>query len=157
MGDELVWIIGRGVSAELHFFTGLSFSGARTSVKVFHDCRKQGDPVDAERVKSFGIITQHGTRVVLTTTAAETWEAMPWRAVVVQAGTTFTSKAGHPAVQIPDLDSVDAFDANRTNTEVFVGYPHAESLALGTGWTFGRTNPAFPIKGHLRTIRLDRI
>lgn len=157
MGAELVWIIGKGVTAELHFFTGISFGGIRSSVRVFHDCRKQGDIVEADRIKCFGIIAQHGTRAVITTSVADNWEAMPWRAVVVQAGTCFTSKAGHPAVQVPDIDVLDKWDANRTNVELFTSFPAVERLADGTGWTYGRANPAYPLKGHVRAIRLDRV
>lgn len=152
------WDIGLGVRAELHFFTGLNFSGQRSSCLIFHDGRRQGDDVDGMRVKSCGIIAPYGTRLTLVTAASpETWQELPWRAIVVLDGTSFTSRSGKPAVQVPDLDTMDAPDANRTDLETHVGFPLVERLEQGAGWTFGRTLPNLPLKCNLRAIRLDRV
>jgi hypothetical protein len=156
--SNVIWDIHPGVRAELHFFTGLSFSGQRSSCLIFHDQRRQGDDVDGSRVKSCGIIAHHGTRMTLLTSASATgWEDMAWRSIVVLPGTSFTSRSGKPAVQIPDLDSMDAFDANRTDLECQLGYPQVQKLAEGTGWTYGRSMPTLPLKCNIRVIRLDKV
>lgn len=150
------WDIGLGVRAELHFFTGLNFSGQRSTALIFHDGRRQGDEVDGSRVKSCGIIAPFGTRLTLVTAAGEdTWEDMPWRAIVVLDGSTFPSQNGRPAVQVPDIDRMDPPTARRTDLELQVGFPLVQRLAEGTGWTYGRTLPNLPLKCNLRAIRLD--
>lgn len=150
--------IALGARAELHFFTGLNFAGVRSTALVFHDGRRQGDEVDGARIKSFGIIAQHGTRVTLiTANADEGWEELPWRSVVVLPETSFTSQKGHPAVQIPDADAMDKWDATRTAPEGFVGFPEVARLRDGTGWTYGRSRPGMLIKGNVRVIRVDRV
>ena len=96
--------------------------------------------IDGSRIKSYGIIAQPGTRITLATAASdEGWEDLPWRSVVVLDGTCFTSQKGNPAVQIPDCDAMDKWDATRTMAEGSVGYPEAPRLKDGTGWTYGRS------------------
>jgi hypothetical protein len=155
---DVRWDIALGARAELHFFTGLNFSGMRSTALVFHDGRRQGDEVDGSRIKSYGIIAQHGTRITLATAGAEEgWEDLPWRSVVVLPGTCFTSQKGSPAVQIPDCDGMDKWDATRTIAEGFVGYPEVARLKDGTGWTYGHSRPGMQIKSNVRVIRLDRV
>ncbi len=155
---DVRWDIALGARAELHFFTGVNFSGMRSTALIFHDGRRQGDEVDGSRIKSYGIIAQHGTRITLATAAAyEGWEDMPWRSVVVLAGSCFTSQKGNPAVQVPDADVMDKWDATRTLPEGFVGFPEVARLGEGVGWTYGRSHPNLPLKGNVRVIRIDRV
>ena len=150
------WVIDERAKGEVLFFTGLNFSGQRSVVRFFPGGRRQGDEVDGSRVKSFGIIAPYGMRVVLATASGdEDWEQLTWRAVTVLQPTTFTSQAGKPAVQIPDLDVMDNFDARRTDSEVQGGYPHVSRLADGKGWTFGFRGTS-DLKCNIRTIRVDQ-
>lgn len=154
---DVRWDIAKGVRAEYHFFTGLSFSGVRTTGLIFHDARRQGDEVDGARIKSGGIIAPYGVRMTIIASATDSWEEMPWRSVVVMEATSFKSQAGKPAVQIPDLDMLDKWDTNRADLERQMGYPQVERLADGTGWTYGRSVPNLPLKCNVRVIKLDLV
>jgi len=152
---RLRWVIDERALGEVLFFTGLNFSGQRAIVRFFPGGRRQGDDVDGARVKSFGIIAQPGLRVTLATASSdEDWEDLTWRAVTIVEGSTFTSQSGKPAVQIPDLDVMDAPDARRTDLEFQVGYPQVKRLVDGRGWTYGHRGTS-DLKGNLRTIRVD--
>lgn len=151
------WVIGDKVRGEVLFFTGLNFSGQRSVVRLLPGGRWQGDEVDGMRVKSFGIIAPHGMRVTLATAASDLdWEALTWRSVTVLEEHCFTSQQGKPAVQVPDLDFMDAFDARRTDDGYRMGYPQVTSLADGEGWTFGHRSGS-DLKCNVRTIRVDNI
>lgn len=142
--------------AELHFFSGLSFSGNRETVRVFVGGRRQGSAVDGAAMKSMGVIAPIGTRVVLVTSEAdEGWEQHPWRAVVLVAGSTFKSRDGRDGVQVPDLDWMDAPGARRSDPDFQAGFPQVEALAKGVGWTYGRSDG--PLKGRIRAIRMDLV
>jgi len=151
------WVIGDKVRGEVLFFTGLNFSGQRTIIRLLPGNRWQGDPIDGKRIKSFGIIAPYGMRVTLATARSDLdWEALTWRSVTVLEDHTFTSQQGKPAVQIPDLDVMDAFDARRTDDSRRVGYPQVESLAEGEGWTYGYRGGS-DLKCNVGTIRVDNI
>ena len=151
------WVIGDKVRGEVLFFTGLNFSGQRTIIRLLPGNRWQGDPIDGKRIKSFGIIAPYGMRVTLSSAASDLdWEMLPWRAVTVLEEHTFTSQQGKPAVQIPDLDNMDAPDARRTDESYRVGYPQVATLADGEGWTFGNRGST-DLKCNVRTIRVDNI
>jgi hypothetical protein len=146
------------VRAEIHFFTGLSFSGNRDVVRIFVGGRKQGPEIDGSRVKSVGVSGPVGTRLVLCASDAdEGWEQHPWRAVVLVTGSTFRFSAGGPAVQVPDLDRYDRFDAPRTDPDAMEGLTHANDLSEASGWTYGRLSFKEPLKGNVRQVRLDLV
>jgi hypothetical protein len=146
------------VRCELHFFTGLGFSGVRETVRVFVGGRKQGKDPDGSRVKSMGIVAPIGTRLVICASDAdEGWENQPWRAVVLRKGNVFRSKSGGDAVQIPDLDQVDRWDAVRPDPDSMMGLQMANALSEGSDWTFGRQDFSRPLKCNVRQIRLDLI
>lgn len=151
------WLIGDKCRGEVLFFTGLNFSGQRMVVRLLPGGRWQGDEVDGTRVKSFGIIGPYGLRVTLSSAASPLgWEKLTWRSVTLLEEHTFTSQAGKPAVQVPDLDVVDAFDARRTDESFRQGYPLVDRLADGDGWTFGGRG-AGDLKCNVRTIRIDNL
>jgi hypothetical protein len=139
------WDIEEGVLAEVRLFTGLNFSGERLHVPIMRG-RIQGGPyeIDGARIKSMGVIAPYGTRVVLVSAASPAgWQA-------------FESLSGRPAIQVPDIDVMDAPDAVRTDPDFRSSYPHADDLGLGSGWTYGRTT-VLPLKGSLRAIKVQRI
>lgn len=146
------------VRCEIHFFTGMNFSGNRDVVRIFVGGRVQGPAIDGDRVKSVGVVGPLGTRLVLCSSDAdEGWEERPWRAIVLAKGTTFRFSSGQPAVQVPDLDQVDRHDAQRTDPESMTALPLAQGLADGQGWTYGRLSFKDPLKGHVRRVRLDLV
>ncbi len=152
------WDIEEGVLAEVRLFTGLNFSGERLHVPIMRG-RIQGGPyeIDGARIKSMGVIAPYGTRVVLVSAASPAgWQALAWRAIDVVEGHTFESLSGRPAIQVPDIDVMDAPDAVRTDPDFRSSYPHADDLGLGSGWTYGRTT-VLPLKGSLRAIKVQRI
>lgn len=151
------WVIEDGALGEVLFFTGLNFSGQRSKVRFFPGGRRQGDEVDGERIKSFGIIAGYGLRVTLVTARGEVgWEDHTWRAVTLIEGSTFESQAGKPAIQVPDLDVMDAFDARRTDLDNRKGYPCVARPEDGEGWTFGNRGTS-DLKCNIRTIRVENI
>jgi hypothetical protein len=146
------------VRAELHFFTGVNFSGNRDVVRIFVGGRRQGPEIDGDRVKSVGMSGPIGTRLVLCRSDAEEgWESEPWRAIVLVQGSTFRFGPGVPAVQVPDLDQVDRFDAKRTDPDAMEALPIAASLSEGVGWTYGRLSFRDLLKGHVRRVRVDLV
>jgi hypothetical protein len=155
---DVRWRIDEGVRAELAFFTGLAFAGNRDSVRVFVGGRRQGPEIDGSRVKSCGIIAPLGTRLVLSASDLdEGWEEQPWRAVVLAAGSTFKMKDGRDAVQLPDLDLMDEPGSKRSDPDFMSGFPQVATLKEGTGWTYGRADFHHPLKGNVRTVRLDLV
>ena len=155
---DLRWVISDAVRAELSFFTGLAFSGNRDNVRIFVGGRKQGAKIDGSRVKSCGIIAPHGTRLVLCSSELdEGWEEHPWRAVLLQAGSTFKMKDGRDAVQLPDLDLMDEPNSKRSDPDFTSGFPQAATLKDGVGWTFGNSSFHHPLKCNLKVVRLDVI
>lgn len=144
--------------AEIHFFTGVNFSGNRDVVRIFVGGRVQGPAIDGSRVKSVGMSGPLGTRLVLCRSELdEGWEEYPWRAIVLASGTTFRMSHGNPAVQVPDLDKVDRWDAQRTDPDGIEGLPSASRLSEGRGWTFGRLSFKDVLKGNVHRVRLDTV
>lgn len=151
------WVIEDGAIGEALFFTGINFSGQRARVRFFPGGRMQGDEIDGTRVKSFGIIASYGLRVTLCTARGDVgWEDHTWRAVTLVEGSTFESMSGKPAIQVPDLDVMDAFDARRTDLELRRGYPEVDLPEQGEGWTFGYRG-GLDLKCNVKTIRVENI
>jgi hypothetical protein len=156
-GFVVRWVIQDGALGEALFFTGLNFSGQRLRVRFFPGGRMQGDDIDGTDIKSFGIIGNYGMRVTLCTARSDIdWEEATWRSVTLLEGTTFESQSGKPAVQVPDLDVIDPFEARRTDLDNRKGYPFAKDQASGEGWTFGNATTS-ELKCNVRTIRVDNI
>ncbi|MCA9495203.1 MAG: hypothetical protein KC621_34985 [Myxococcales bacterium] len=153
------WSIDPKVRAEVHFFTGLSFSGVRSVVHVFAGGRRQGPELEGDRVKSCALVGPMGTRMVLQASPSETdWELAPWRAVILRQGTTIKAPvSGLPAVQIPDLDHLDRFDAKRPDPDAEEGFLLAGSVDSGEGWTYVGRNLSAELKCNVLGIRLDLV
>jgi hypothetical protein len=151
------WVIEDGAIGEALFFTGLNFSGQRARVRFFPGGRMQGDEIDGARIKSFGIIASYGLRLTLCTARSDVgWEDHTWRSVTLLEGSTFESMSGKPAVQVPDLDVMDPFDARRTDLDLRRGYPDVASPELGEGWTFGHFS-GMELKCNVKVIRVENV
>lgn len=151
------WSIDDKVRGEVHFFTGLSFSGVRSVVQIFAGGRRQGPEIEGDRVKSCALVGPIGTRMVLQTSATETdWELAPWRAVILRQGTTMRAPNSTLfAVQIPDLDRLDRFNAKRVDPDTEEGFELAAGLDSGKSWTFVGRNLGEGLKCRIRGVRLD--
>jgi len=151
------WHIEGRIRATIHSFTGLNFSGQRSTTEIWPSGGRQGDEIDGSRLKCIGLIAPVGTRLTLITSSSETgWERLPWRAIVLCEGSHFDSKQGRPAVQVPNIDVLDDYTSLRSDTDLEFSYPHADDLESGSGWTYGRTGTIL-LKCNIRQIRVDRV
>lgn len=151
------WHIEPQTVCELWSFTGINFGGTKRITRIHAYGGLQGEDFPGDEVKSLGIIAQPGIRVILVTARTDNdWEALPWRCFEVREGCTTAIKDGRSALQIPDLDQYDNWDANRTDPELETSFPMAATLAEGSGWTYGR--PARRgLKCNIQGIRIERI
>ena len=154
------WEYEDKIHCELWFFSGINFGGEKRVVRIHPYGGLQGDEVEPSQIKSVGVIGQPGIRVTFMTSATGTdWENVPWRCVQMLDGHTTQIKDGRPAVQIPDLDLYNPFDAPRIDPEFEEGFPEVASFAEGAeagGWTFGRAGRS-SLKTNIRSVRIERI
>lgn len=151
------WHIEERVVCELWSFTGINFGGTRRVTRVHAYGGRQGEDLPGDEVKSLGIIAEPGIRVILLTARTDSnWEALPWRAFQVLEGKVGQIKDGRSALQIPDLDRYDHWDANRSDPDLEAMYPHVDTLADGKGWTFGRVGKT-PLKCNIQAIRIEHL
>jgi hypothetical protein len=151
------WDIEDKVACELWFFTGLSFGGTRSVVRVAAYGGLQKHTARGDEVRSMGIICEPGIRVILMTARSPlAWEDSPWRAFQMLEGEHHTLQDGRSALQVPDLDRYDPYTANRTDPDLEADFPQVETLAAGTGWTFGRSGRR-GIKNRIQAVRIERI
>ena len=96
--------------------------------------------------------------MVFISSSGEQWEQEPWRAVEFSKANSIQSSVAKRlrAIRIPDLDYLDHFDAKTTNPSGSTGYPHAEDLDSGDGWTYGRQRDG-GLKGNVQIIRLEKM
>lgn len=152
------WDIAEKTRAEIVGFSGINFSGERMEVSIWpHGGLQQGGDIDGTRLKSIGIIAPVGTRLVLITANGDNYETLPWRALQIIEGHTFQAMDGRRVgVQVPDLDRMDPPDVRRIkDPDTVVGYPFAESLEAGRGWTFGRSG-GIDLKCNIKRIIVER-
>ena len=149
------WDIAENIRCDLAAFTGINISGERSMVTVYPSGVK-GD-IDPSRFQSVVISAPVGIRVIFkSSVSADDWENFPWRAVEIRASNSFTNKGGNPTVRIPDLDTLEDFDARRTDPDFTGTYPVVEKLAAGRTWTYGRVG-RIGLKNHVRAIRIERV
>lgn len=144
------WDIAENMRVDIVAYEKHNHSGQQHFVQIFPSGR-QGDLPD--HIGSVLIAGPLGTRVIFQTTLLDDWQAAPWRCVQLVAGHAFKAKNGFPCVRVPDLDFLDAFNAQRTDPDFEQSFPIVKSLAEGTGWTFGRPGA---IKDHVVRIRIER-
>lgn len=149
------WDLAENVRADILTFTGLNFSGVRSVTRVTPN-GVFGDPIEGDRLKSFGIIAPLGMRITLITSSADDWEQETWRAFEIRAENTFTSKEGKPAVQVADPDLLTPWTAIRVDPDLVEDYFRCNTLSEGKGhWTYGRAGSR-PLKCNVVKIKVDR-
>lgn len=150
----LRWDIAQNMRCDLIAFTGINFSGRRTTMQIYPSGKK-GD-LESGEIGSMSIIAPIGTRVVLISSASETdWELLPWRAIEIHKGVAYKGRAPLPMVRIPDLENLDKVNVERTDPDFQQSYPIANTLAegKGLGWTYGRVGP---LRGLIHAIRVEK-
>ncbi len=145
------WDIAENMRLDLVGYTKPGFSGQRFPVQIFPSGR-QGDLPD--QLGSLFVAGPHGVRIILKTSQVGDWQAFPWRCIQLLKGHTFVSRAGPPAVGVPDLDLLDKIDARRSDPDFESSFPIVDRFEDGTGWTFGRPGG---IKDRVVEIRVERI
>jgi hypothetical protein len=148
------WHVGPGVRANLITYGAPNLSGKRQVVQLFPQGARKGT-IDGSAVRSLVIRAVYGTRVVLCASKTDAWELAAWRCIRVLEGSSLRSaeKHGLAGVRVPDLAWHDGHGAKRTDPEVQATFPAVETLADGTGWTFGRPGR---LAGRVAMIRVER-
>ena len=79
------WEIAKNMRCDLLAFTGINFSGKRTTMQIYPSSKK-GD-LEGPGISSLVVIAPYDTRVVLLSSVSETdWEQMAWRAIEIKKG-----------------------------------------------------------------------
>ena len=148
------WEIGPGVRCDLIAYGGVNLSGARQVMQLF-PTGARGGRIDGAHLRSLLIRALPGTRIVLAASDKDAWQLATWRCIRVMEAHSLRSdtKNGLPGVRIPDLELLDHHGAKRTDPELQSGYPLAETLDAGQGWTFGRPGT---LANRITMIRVDR-
>lgn len=149
------WEIAKNMRCDLLAFTGINFSGKRTTMQIYPSSKK-GD-LEGPGISSLVVIAPYDTRVVLLSSVSETdWEQMAWRAIEIKKGVAYIGRSPLPMVRVPDLENLDKVNVERTDPDFFQSYPHVDTLAegAGKGWTYGRTGP---LKGLVQAIRIEKV
>ena len=146
------WEVGQGVRCDLVAYAGPNLSGKRQVMQLYPTGARRGR-ID-EEVRSMVIRAFPGTRIVLCASNRDAWELAAWRCIRILEGSSLASEQrnGLRGVRVPDLGVYDAFDAKRTDPDVQQGFPHAERLEDGQGWTFGHGD----VSKRVAMIRVER-
>ncbi len=151
----LRWDIAQNMRCDIIAFTGINFSGNRTTMQIY-PTGKKGD-LESGNIGSIVVMAPVGTRVILISGASETdWESHPWRAVEIHKGVAYQGRNAHVlTVRIPDLENLDKVNVERTDPDFSESYPIASSVAdgKGKGWTYGAVGP---LKGKIQAIRIEK-
>lgn len=147
------WDIATTATCHIIAFSGVNLSGQRTHVRIFPSGRV-GD-IDTSQMQSLIVVGPVGLRVVLMTASSDQgWPDMTWRAVEIRKGKHYLSPKGQPAVNLPDLDLYEEYDAPRTDPDFQSTYPLVRSLDEGKDWTYGFKGP-MKLKANVRGIRIE--
>ena len=152
-GGSTVLDLAPRVKCDLLAYTGLHCSGELMLVRVQPRGEAEGS-LDGATFQSLMLAGPYGTRVILAAGAGDDGREHPWRAIVLTEGHAFVARTGKPAVRIPDLDTLDRFDAHRAADDVRESYPFAASPEEGTGWTYGRPGP---LRNRVRRVIVDKV
>lgn len=151
----LRWDIAANMRCDIIAFSGINFSGRRTTMQIYPSGQK-GD-LDSGDIGSITVMAPVGTRVVLITSASDSdWESSPWRAIEIRKGVAYQGRSAHVlTVRIPDLENLDKVNVERTDPDFSASYPIAANLAdgKGKGWTYGCVGP---LKGRVQAIRIEK-
>lgn len=149
------WDIDTNMRCDIIAFSGVNFSGRRTTMQIYPSSKK-GDFNDGD-IRSCTVIAPLGTRVIFCASSSEEdWEASPWRAVEIVKGVAYKGRASLPMVRIPDLQKIDKTNVERTDPDYEESYPEALTLAegQGKGWTYGRVGPLHGIIGAVKVSKI---
>lgn len=152
-GESMKFELSPKLRADLVCYAGINLSGERRVVDIHVVSGRQGGDVPTAELKSLALIAPLGTRMILKTWDGEDWEAHPWRCIRIVKGHCFRNKEGNFVVRVPDLETLDKPDAQRTDPEREESYPLVEKLSEGTGWTFGREGD---LKGRVKVIAIEK-
>ena len=147
------WEIAPKLRADLVCYAGINLSGERRVVDIHVVSGRQGAQIPTAELKSLAFIAPLGTRLILKTSDGDDWEEHPWRCIRVMKGSCFRNKNGEYVVRVPDLETLDKPDAQRTDPEHEESYPLVERVKDGTGWTFGRLGDR---KGRVTVIAIEK-
>jgi hypothetical protein len=151
----IIWEIAPRTRLDIAAFEGLSCAGERHEVNIYAVGGRQGDLPSS--VRSMAISGPVGIRIILMTDGPNTpLDQQSWRCINLTKKNTFLNKSNAPALRIPDLDWLDAFDARRSDPDTQCSYEQVSSIEEGTEWTFGYT-ASKPLKGNIRYIKIEPI
>jgi hypothetical protein len=144
------------VRCDIVAYGAIDHAGKRTELRVFPGGNTRGS-IESQDLRSIVVKAFYGTRVILCSHSGPDWMDHPWRCITILKGNSIRPKkpTGLPMVIVPDIDRLDRADAQRTNQDVQTSYPHADSVASGEGWSFGRFG-ATPLKARVKMIRFER-
>ncbi len=147
------WRVRPGVRVDLVGYNAVDMAGKRTAAQLFPGGARRGD-LDGG-IRSLVVRAVPHTRVILAASSGEDWTLAAWRCIRVLPGSSVPSRRrnGLPGVRVPNLDTLDPYDAKRTDPQVEMGYPRVESPELGQGWTFGGGGS---VAGRVRLIVVER-
>lgn len=147
------WDIATTATCHIIAFSGVNLSGQRTHVRIFPSGRV-GD-LEGTQVQSLIVVGPVGLRVVLMTASSDQgWPDMTWRAVEIRKGKHYLSPKGSPAVNLPDLDLYEDYDAPRTDPDFQQSFQLVRSLDEGKDWTYGFKGN-LKLKNNVRGIRIE--
>ena len=133
-------------------YTNTGLAGGKNRVQVFPSGR-QGDI--SISFSSLVFAGPPGIRLVLCAAPIELgWEERPWRATIMTKDNSFRLKDGRLAFRLPNLETLDEPNSVRSDPDFECSYDHAETLADGKGWTYGRSGD---LNGRVTMMRLDRV
>jgi hypothetical protein len=152
---RIKWELGERVRCDLFAFAAINLDGKKSLMRMFPTGSRKGR-IETEEMRSIGIRTPIGTRVVLITHPGDDWEKHPWRCIRMMEGNVMPPGEGRlPGIRIPDLDLLDSFKARKTDTDFQSSYDFVERIEDGSSWTFGRGGGE-GLKGKVRLIRVER-
>lgn len=149
------WVIAEHTRCDLHFFSGINFSGEHRVVHIHPAGGRQGQKIDDFPFQSVAVAGPLHTRVIFQTSVSEDWEKRPWRAVELRPKEGFKDQNGLAAVRIPDLNWLDKPAARRADPDFQEGFRQAETAGERPAWTYGR-GPG-DISGGVVCVRIERL
>lgn len=148
------WEIAQNMRCDLIAFSGINFSGRRTTMQIYPSSTK-GELEEGD-IGSIVVMAPVGTRVILCSSISDDWEEHPWRAIEIHKGVAYQGRSAHVlTVRIPDLDNLDKVNVERTDPDFAASPPIANTVAegKGKGWTYGRPGD---LKGRIQMIRVEK-
>jgi hypothetical protein len=148
------WQVGPGVRCNLIAYGARNLTGKRQAVQLFPQGAQKGT-IDGSEMSSMVLRGVLGTRVILCASTSENWDLAAWRCVRMLEKHSLRSEQKHglPGIRVPDLELLDTHGAKRTDPDFQSSYPAADSLAEGTGWTFGKVGK---LSNRVAMILVDR-